>query len=348
MSFAKKEFKQLVTWYQSHHKDYPWRQTQDPYAIWISEIMLQQTRIEAVLPKYERFLKELPTIHDLALVDEDKLLHLWQGLGYYSRARNLKKAAIQIEENFSGIFPKELEDIQSLAGIGDYTSAAIASFSYGANTPAIDGNVLRVLARFLELEQNVLDPLVRHQVYDLLKPLYPASYHPKNGDFNQAIMELGEQICLPKKPKCPQCPIQRNCQSYQKGRQEELPLRLVKTKKKLENHTFILLESNDSILIHQRPEDGLLAKLYEPVNLEEHLEEAQVLEWISKLGLKVESHEKLSPSKHIFSHRIWNIEAYRCLVKQEIEVPGYQWIKKQKIGEYAFSSALDPYRIYFN
>lgn len=198
MSFQKKEFQQLIQWYQAHHQNYPWRLTKDPYAVWISEIMLQQTRIETVLPKYERFMKELPSIHDLATVSEDHLMHLWEGLGYYSRARNLQKAALQIEDRHHGIFPHQLEEIQALTGIGDYTAGAIASFSFGVGVPAIDGNVLRVYSRHEGLYQNVLDPSVKSLVKQQMLPLYTKEKHSDNGDFNQAIMELGEQICLPK------------------------------------------------------------------------------------------------------------------------------------------------------
>lgn len=344
MSFQKKEFQQLIQWYQAHHQNYPWRLTKDPYAVWISEIMLQQTRIETVLPKYERFMKELPSIHDLATVSEDHLMHLWEGLGYYSRARNLQKAALQIEDKHHGLFPHQLEEIQALTGIGDYTAGAIVSFSFGMGVPAIDGNVLRVYSRHEGLYQNVLDPSVKSLVKQQMLPLYTKEKHSDNGDFNQAIMELGEQICLPKNPDCQNCPIQKGCFSFLHHKQSELPIRISKTKKKKEEHSFLIFYTKEAILVHKRPVNGLLANLYEPVNLDFFID---IEDFLQQHQIPVLSYQTLSSHKHIFSHRIWQIQAYAIEVKELFPFPEYQWIEKKKSQHLAFSSAFDPYRSYF-
>ncbi|QRG86256.1 A/G-specific adenine glycosylase [Bulleidia sp. zg-1006] len=344
MSFQAKEFQQLIHWYRSHHINYPWRLSKNPYPIWISEIMLQQTRIEAVLPKYERFMQELPSIHDLATVSDDHLMFLWEGLGYYSRARNLKKAAIQIEDKFQGIFPHKLEDIQSLAGIGDYTAGAIASFAFGLGVPAIDGNVLRVYSRHEGIYQNVLDPTMKSLVKEQLLPLYTKENSTDNGDFNQAIMELGEQVCLPKNPNCQNCPIFKKCFSFLQRKQNELPVRISKTKKKTENHSFLIFYTKDKILVHRRSADSLLANLYEPVNLNSFI---KIDDFLKEYSLPVLSYTKLKNHKHIFSHRIWQIEAYAIEVSEEFPFLDYQWLEKKKSSLLAFSSAFDPYRLYF-
>lgn len=264
----KKELNQIVEpivkWYQKQEKMLPWKQDKEPYHIWVSEIMLQQTRIEAVKKYYTRFMKELPTIHDLANVPEEKLLKLWEGLGYYSRARNLKKAAIQIEQEYNGKLPTSYAELLKLSGIGEYTAGAIASISFKEKVPAVDGNVLRVVSRVLASKEDVLLPETKRKITKKLLEIMP----DEPGDFNEGLMELGEKICLPNTvPLCETCPIQEFCIANKENLTNEIPVRVKKQKRKIENKTVFILKYKDEIAIRKREKTGILANLYEFPNV---------------------------------------------------------------------------------
>ena len=254
----------IVKWYQGQEKTLPWKQDKEPYHIWVSEIMLQQTRIEAVKKYYIRFMKELPTIHDLANVPEEKLLKLWEGLGYYSRAKNLKKAAIQIEQKYNGKLPTSYIELLKLSGIGEYTAGAIASISYKEKIPAVDGNVLRVVSRVLASKEDVLLPETKRKITKKLLEIMP----DEPGDFNEGLMELGEKICLPNTvPLCEKCPIQEFCLANKENLTNEIPVRIKKQKRKIENKTVFLLKYKNEIAIRKREKTGILANLYEFPNV---------------------------------------------------------------------------------
>ena len=256
--------KPIVKWYQEQEKILPWKQDKEPYHIWISEIMLQQTRIEAVKKYYTRFMKELPTIQHLAKVSDEKLLKLWEGLGYYNRARNLKKAAIQIEENYKGQMPTSYAELLNLSGIGEYTAGAIASISYQEKVPAVDGNVLRVVSRVLASKDDVLSPETKKRITKKLLEIMP----DESGDFNEGLMELGEKICLPNTiPLCEKCPIQQFCIANKENLTNEIPVRIKKQKRKVEKRTVFIVKYKDEIAIRKREKTGILANLYEFPNV---------------------------------------------------------------------------------
>ena len=260
----RKIVKPIIEWYQNQEKTLPWKQDKEPYHIWVSEIMLQQTRIEAVKKYYTRFMKELPTIQDLAVVPEEKLLKLWEGLGYYSRARNLKKAAIQIEQEYEGKMPTNYADLLKLAGIGEYTAGAIASISYKEKVPAVDGNVLRVVSRVLASKDDVLLPETKRKITKALFEIMPS----EPGDFNEGLMELGEKICLPNTvPLCDKCPIQEFCRAHKENLTKEIPVRIKKQKRKIEKRTVFILEYQNHMAIRKREKTGILANLYEFPNV---------------------------------------------------------------------------------
>ena len=254
----------IVKWYQKQEKTLPWKQDKEPYHIWVSEIMLQQTRIEAVKKYYTRFMKELPTIQDLAVVPEEKLLKLWEGLGYYSRAKNLKKSAIQIQENNHGKMPTSYVELLKLPGIGEYTAGAIASISYNEKVKAVDGNVLRVVSRVLASKEDVLLPETKKKITNKLLEIMP----DEAGDFNEGLMELGEKICLPNTlPLCATCPIQEFCMVNKENLTNEIPVRAKKQKRKIENKTVFILKYKNEIAIRKREKTGILANLYEFPNV---------------------------------------------------------------------------------
>ena len=265
LDLMKKMAEPIVKWYQENKRELPWRKEKNPYHIWVSEIMLQQTRIEAVLGYYERFLRSLPMVKDLAEVDEEKLLKLWEGLGYYNRARNLKKAAQIVQEKYAGNIPKNYEELLNLPGIGEYTAGAIASIAYNEKVPAVDGNVLRVVSRVVLSKKDVLEPKTKKEFTEKLKQIMPK----QAGDFNEGLMELGERICLPNgEPICEQCPLQKVCLAKKENLTLNIPVRNAKIKRKKEQKTVFLLEYENQIAIRKRDKTGLLANLYEFPNVD--------------------------------------------------------------------------------
>ena len=295
----------LLAWYDENKRDLPWRQNVSPYTTWISEIMLQQTRVAAVLPYYQRFLEAFPTVEALANAHEQQLLKLWEGLGYYSRARNLHKAAKEIVQR--GGFPQTYADILTLSGIGEYTAGAIASIAFGQKVSAVDGNVLRIAARLGSFTDNVLDPKFRRTVRELMDEAVSAE---RPGAFNQALMDLGATVCLPKNPQCSQCPLQPMCLAYAQNRQKELPVRISKTKKRTEELTVFLLLQDGRVALRQRPDSGLLASLWEYPHTAGALDETAAAAQLAAWGLAPHRWVKRLQFHHIFTHIRWEMTGY--------------------------------------
>ena len=298
----------LLGWYDRCRRILPWREDPTPYHVWISEIMLQQTRVDTVLPYYRRFLGELPDVEHLASVSEDRLLKLWEGLGYYSRARNLQKAAQQIVREHGGTVPRDPAVLRKLSGIGDYTAAAIASIAYGVPVPSVDGNLLRVWARLTGYAESIRTPAAKKLAGQAFTDALPAD---RPGDMNQAWMDLGATVCLPNgAPLCAQCPLAELCEAHRSGREALLPVPEEKAERAVDRKTVLLIRSGDSVLLRRRPAKGLLAGLYEFPNEDGTLPEAAVRDWCEKLGLAVRTIAPLPPARHVFTHRIWEMTGW--------------------------------------
>ena len=304
----------LVEWFRENRRDLPWRRRMNAYRVWISEIMLQQTRVEAVKPYYERFLKELPDVKTLAEVPEERLLKLWEGMGYYNRARNLKAAAVQIMEEFGGRFPDRYEEIRSLKGIGSYTAGAIASFVYNIPKPAVDGNVFRVVTRLLADPDDITKASTRTKIEALLEEVIPRD---AAGDFNQSLIELGAIVCLPNgEPKCAECPVRHLCRSFAEGTQMEYPVKKKAKERRIEKRTVFLFCDGGAVAIRKRKSTGLLAGMYEFPNVEGHLKRQEAIDYARSLGLAPVRVKKLESAKHIFSHVEWHMTGYEILVDE--------------------------------
>jgi A/G-specific adenine glycosylase len=315
----------LLRWYDVNRRILPWREDPAPYHIWLSEIMLQQTRVEAVKGYYERFLRELPDIRALAEVSEEKLLKLWEGLGYYNRARNMQKAARKIVAEYGGEMPPYYEDILSLPGIGNYTAGAIASIAFGLPTAAVDGNVLRVFARYLADPTDISEEGLKKRRKEEIERVIPAE-HP--GLFNQALMDLGAMICLPNgMPKCDLCPLKKKCLAKKEGRTSELPVKAPKAKRRIEDKTVFVIQYQDKVLIRRRPAKGLLAGLYELPAKAGHLDQKDALAYVEEMGFQPLHIEALPESRHIFSHLEWRMKGY--LVRADELAKRGDWQKDQ-------------------
>ena len=327
----------LPAWYQANARDLPWRHTQDPYRIWVSEIMLQQTRVAAVLGYYARFLAAFPTVEDLAAAPEQQLMKLWEGLGYYSRARNLQKAARQIMEQFGGVFPNTYEDIRSLAGVGDYTAGAIASIAFGIPVPAVDGNVLRVVTRLTADPSDILAAATKKRITAALQQVIPTA---QPGQFNQAMMELGATVCLPNgAPLCEKCPAAAFCQAFQQGRIGEFPVKAPKKPRRMEKRQVYLIFSAQGVALRRRPARGLLAGLWEYPN---ELEGEDTI--LAQLGLSPEDFKKEATGKHIFSHIEWHMTAYVAQVEPEVLPEGWVWADRGALErDYAVPNAFSAF-----
>ena len=296
----------LLAWYDNNKRDLPWRQQVSAYHTWVSEIMLQQTRVAAVIPYYQRFFAAFPTVEDLAQADEQQLLKLWEGLGYYSRARNLHKAAKLIAQR--GSFPENYEEILALPGIGEYTAGAIASIAFGRKVSAVDGNVLRIAARLGGYDDNILDPNFRKRIQLMLDEAVCAD---RPGAFNQALMDLGATVCLPGgTPLCDSCPLRQLCLAYEQGRQKELPVRISKTKKRTEELTVFLLLQDGRAALRQRDDRGLLASLWEYPHVSGMLDESAAATQLSAWGLTPHRWVKRLQFHHIFTHIRWEMTGY--------------------------------------
>ena len=303
----------LLNWYRDNYRRLPWREDTDPYHVWISEIMLQQTRIEAVIPYYLRFTEQLPDIRALSLCGEERLLKLWEGLGYYSRARNLKKSAEVLCETNGGRMYDSYDMILTLPGIGPYTAGAVASISFGEAVPAVDGNVLRVAARLEADGGNILDTAVAGRLGKKVESIIPGD---APGDFNQALMELGETICLPKeKPKCGECPISDQCRWFESGLEGQIPVREKKTERKQQRLTVFVITDGERVMIRQRPGKGLLAGMYEFPCQEGWTGKKETEKRITGMGFQVKEIRSLKEVKHVFTHIEWRMKGYVVFVR---------------------------------
>lgn len=308
----------LLKWYDLAKRILPWREEPTPYRVWVSEIMLQQTRVEAVKPYYDRFMRALPDISHLAQAGEDELLKLWEGLGYYNRVRNLKKAAQIIMEEYGGVMPSEYEELLRLPGIGSYTAGAISSIACGKREPAVDGNVLRILARLEGDERDISSQSVRTQVEEKVRQAIPKQ---RPGDFNQALMELGATVCIPTgAPHCGECPWEGFCIAHLTDRELDYPYKAKKKPRTVEEKTVLIIRDESRAALRQRPKKGLLAGMYEFPCLEGYLSEEEVLDYLrEKEGLLVLKIEALQRSKHIFTHKEWHMIGYAVKVDELAE-----------------------------
>lgn len=320
----------LLPWYEANKRDLPWRADRQPYHVWLSEIMLQQTRVEAAKGYYLRFLEALPTMEDLAACGEDRLTKLWEGLGYYSRVRNLQKAARVIVQELGGIFPTDYETVLSLPGIGEYTAGAICSIAFNQPVPAVDGNVLRVMARLQNDASPIDDPHVKARVRQQLLEVYPE----QAGSFTQALMELGATVCGPnRRPDCALCPVHSICRSYQAGTCERLPVKSPKKPRRTEEKTVFILRCQDLYALRKRPKTGLLAGLWEFPNVPGRLDTDQALQQLSFWGLHPSELFQTLNRSHIFTHIQWNMDAFVL----EVREPGgeLEWFTAAQIDENA-------------
>lgn len=313
----------LLPWYAQNARQLPWRQDKEPYHIWLSEIMLQQTRVEAVKGYYQRFLQQLPDIAALAAASENQLLKLWEGLGYYTRVRNLQKAAQVIMTQYNGIFPQSYQDILALPGIGAYTAGAIASICFDQPTPAVDGNVLRVISRITEHFGNVLSPAVKKEITENLAAVYPKGAQAYT--FNQSLMELGATVCLPNgAPKCDVCPMQQGCMAYRNESWDVLPQKEAKQKRRVEQKTVFVLQCGQHKAVEKRAATGLLAGLWQFPNVDGTLNVQQALDLASAWGVQPLTVEKVVPGKHIFTHVEWHMVCYYLQCKTENDM--FMWV----------------------
>ncbi len=347
----------LLKWYDMHRRILPWREDPTPYHVWVSEIMLQQTRVEAVKPYYRRFVEELPDIASLAQVSQERLLKLWEGLGYYSRARNLQAAARQIMEEYGGKMPDTRGELLKLKGIGSYTAGAIASIAYGKREPAVDGNVLRVLSRLRMDDGEITDAKVKQRVERELELLFrDAVSLTRPGDFNQAMMELGALVCVPgSQPRCGECPLSSLCVAHDRHCEGDYPRRAAKRKRAMEEKTVLVIRDDNLAVLRKRPAKGLLAGMYELPSLEGHRTAEEVTRYLADNGLKILRIQKLKDSRHIFTHREWHMWGYMIRV-DELEPKGssretkeWLYVEPGETGErYPIPSAYAAYLPYLD
>ena len=346
----------LQKWFQENARVLPWRENPLAYYVWVSEIMLQQTRVEAVKPYFDRFVRELPDVKALAECPEDKLLKLWEGLGYYNRVRNLKIAANQIMEEYKGQIPAEYDELLKLKGIGHYTAGAIASIAYGKAVPAVDGNVLRVISRVTADDSDIMKQSVRtHMEECLLEVMKDKTTGVIPSVFNQALMELGATVCVPNGvPHCDGCPWNLMCEAKKQDKISELPVKKKAKERRIEERTVFVIKDGDKVALHKRSSKGLLAGLYELPNVEGYLTEADVVAYIKKQGYEPIRIQPICEAKHIFSHVEWHMKGYVVFLEaQEYALPKkvQEWIfvdKEETKDNYAIPSAFVKYTEYLN
>ncbi len=329
----------LLSWYQKEHRALPWRQSRDPYRIWISEVMLQQTKVETVIPYYERFMSKFPALDDLASAPEDEVLKAWEGLGYYSRARHLHAAVKEVSAKYEGRVPEAYEDFRALPGVGDYTAGAVLSIGYDMPVPAVDGNVLRVYARYVGMNDNVLSARVQKRVREALQLVMPEH---RSSDFNQALMELGALVCKPKAPRCDDCPLRPSCVAARLHMQHELPVRKKNSSTRVEHLAVLVLRAGNKWLVRKRPAQGLLANLWElpNVTVQPSRDEAgyrhELQRFIEQREITVKEFTWIGDYTHVFSHLTWQIKVYSSDTKPfEVEWP-YRWMDVTERSTLAF------------
>jgi A/G-specific adenine glycosylase len=332
----------LIRWFEANARDLPWRRRRTPYRVWLSEMMLQQTQVDTVIPYFQRFTKRFPTVRALADAPLDEVLKLWEGLGYYARARNLHRAAQIVAREFKGRFPKTVEALMRLPGVGRYSAGAIASLAFGVDAPALDGNVARVLCRVFAIRRDLRETRTRDELWSLAGSLLPKG---QAGKFNEALMELGATICTPRAPRCEICPIAAHCEARRRGIQERLPVKRVR---KLTPHydvTAAVIRRNDRVLIAQRPHDGMLGGLWEfpggKRETGESLENCLRREIREELRLEIEVGEPVAVVKHAYTHFRITLHAFECRVlsgkARAIGVAGFKWVRMSELDRYAFA-----------
>ena len=320
----------ILPWYRENRRELPWRADTQPYHVWLSEIMLQQTRVEAVKGYYTRFLAALPDIAALAECDDGQLHKLWEGLGYYSRVRNLKKAAQVVMERHGGTFPKTHAEVLALPGIGDYTAGAICSICFGQPTPAVDGNVLRIFSRLTDDPSPIDLPATKKRVTEALAAVYPG----EAGDFTQALMELGATVCGPnRKPDCEGCPCREICLGYRHGTADALPVKAPKKEKRQEDRTVFILRCGGKYALEKRPEKGLLAGLWQFPNVTGSLDTVQALAEVEGMGLRPREILREVHRKHIFTHIVWNMKG--IYLEVDAAEGNFQWFTEEEINTQA-------------
>ena len=334
----------LLAWYAANARDLPWRQNHDPYRVWVSEIMLQQTRVEAVKPYYQRFLQRLPTVEHLARVDEEELMKLWEGLGYYSRVRNMQKAAQMVVEQYGGAMPGTPDELKKLPGIGDYTAGAVASIAFGYPAACVDGNVLRVFARLRADHSDIASPKVKESLSQEISANMPQN----PGDFNQALMELGATVCLPNgQPLCEQCPLAHLCRGHRQGVENQLPVKAPKAARTVSRRQILVLRSPSGSIALRKRDQGPLKGMWELPGLEGELTPKQVEEGAAHLGIEAKIVEKLGASKHIFTHREWQMEGWLLQCAADALPQGWVWATPQQLQQdYALPAAFRAYRVW--
>lgn len=326
----------LLPWFRENARSLPWRENISPYRVWLSEIMLQQTRVETVREYFLRFLKAFPDISSLANADTDAVLKQWEGLGYYSRARNLQKAARVIMERFDGQFPERYEDILSLPGIGEYTAGAVSSICFSRPEPAVDGNVLRVTARLTDSHLPIDSPSVKKEVTASLRRVYPKGYC---GDFTQSLMELGAMVCIPKSPRCEACPLSGICMAKKNGTASLLPVKTPKKNRKIYEKTVFYMQSGDKIAVRKRAEQGLLAGLWEFPNVEGRLSPDEAIRIAESWGAEPQAPLRQLERIHIFTHVEWHMTCYEIPCRK---IPAqFTWAEKEQLkNEIALPTAF--------
>ena len=327
----------LLSWFTENARILPWRSEPTPYRVWVSEIMLQQTRVEAVKPYFERFIRELPDIEALAYAEDDKLAKLWEGLGYYHRVRNMKKCALQCMKDHHGQLPKTYEQLCQLPGIGSYTAGAIASIAFGECVPAVDGNVLRVFSRILVDEDDILKEATKKKYQKIIKEYIPEG---ESSAFNQALMEIGALVCVPNSvPRCNICPLAKNCIGYQSGEAQRLPNKSAKKKRRQEKKTVLVFYHNGKVLLRKRKEEGLLPGLYEFVSEEGYLSKQELHKRYPHAVIYT-----LHDAKHVFSHIEWHMHGFLIVCDQAIDMEGIWCSIEQLKREYALPTAWKVYK----
>lgn len=325
----------LIDWFEKEQRSLPWRKNKDPYKVWVSEIMLQQTKVDTVIPYFNRFIEKFPTVDALAAADQQDVLKAWEGLGYYSRARNLQNAVREVVSEYGSKVPDDVDELGSLKGVGPYTKGAILSIAYDKPEPAVDGNVMRVMSRVLNIHDDIAKQRTRKIFEEAVREIIPE----KNPSaFNQGLMELGALICTPKSPSCMLCPVQEHCAAFHEGIQEQLPVKSkAKKQKKIRYYAFVVVNDVEEVLIEKRPEDGLLANLWQfPMAIRDDVDIEHAAAWIhANYGIKVKLRNTLEPIKHIFTHLVWEVDVYQVQVLSgKLNQEQAVFVAKDKLEEF--------------
>lgn len=339
----------LITWYQANKRELPWRKEQNPYKIWVSEIMLQQTKVDTVIPYFNQFIKKFPTVYDLATAEEQDVLKSWEGLGYYSRARNLQNAIKEVVATYGGKVPDKPDDLGSMKGVGPYTKGAILSIAYDQPEPAVDGNVMRVLSRILKVEEDIAKARTKKQFEDYVRQLIS---HEDPSSFNQGMMELGAIVCTPKTPMCMLCPVQQHCQAFAEGIENQLPVKSKGKKQKSLPYVALLIRNKQgNYLIEKRPETGLLANLWQfpmiPLN---EMGFNEIPDWFEeKYGIQLSLNREVGRLKHVFSHLIWELEVHEATSTSNVSIKtNTKFVSKDEIEAFPFPVSHQKMMQYLN